>query len=91
MHSSRMRTGRSLTVCCCLLPGGGSAWSGGVLPWGGGRGCLPGPGGGSARSGGILPAGWVSAWSGGFVAAGNDYYVTVRRGPSVARYNHVHR
>ena len=22
MHSSRMRTGRSLTVCCSLLPGG---------------------------------------------------------------------
>ena len=39
MHSSRMRTGRSLTVCCSLLPrgggfcqvGGGSPWSGGVL------------------------------------------------------------
>ena len=54
MHSSRMRTGRSLTVCCsllsgrgdvCLVPGGVSAWS-----WGG----LPGPGG-------------VSAWSGGWV------------------------
>ena len=31
MHSSRMRTGRSLTVCCSLLPGGGvgSPWSGG--------------------------------------------------------------
>ena len=39
MHSSRMRTGRSLTVCCSVLPGGGgSAWSGGVLlgPGGGG-------------------------------------------------------
>ena len=55
MHSSRMRTGRSLTVCCSLLPGGGSNWSGGVLPglggvclvrggspWSGGGG-LPGP------------------------------------------------
>ena len=45
MHSSRMRTGRSLTVCCNPLPGG-SAWSGegggGGLP---GRGGLPGPGG----------------------------------------------
>ena len=29
MHSSRMRTGRSLTVCCSVLPGGGSPWSGG--------------------------------------------------------------
>ena len=60
MHSSRMRTGRSLTVCCSLLPGGrgGSAWSRGGSPcrgWGGvclvpgevlpGGGCLPGPGG----------------------------------------------
>ena len=45
MHSSRMRTGRSLTVCCSLLlggvclVGGWSAWSwGGFLPaqgWGG--------------------------------------------------------
>ena len=30
MHSSRMRTGRSLTVCCSLLPGGGGCCSGGV-------------------------------------------------------------
>ena len=53
MHSSRMRTGRSLTVCCSLLPGGGgspcqvlggSAWSRGGPAWSGG--CLPGPGGG---------------------------------------------
>ena len=57
MHSSRMRTGRSLTVCWRLLPGGG---------------CLPGPGGcllgpvGSAWSGGggsLVPGG--SAQSGG--------------------------
>ena len=34
MHSIRMRTGRSLTVCCRLPPGGeGGAWSGGVS-WG---------------------------------------------------------
>ena len=47
MHSSRMRTGRSLTVCCSPLPGGG------VLPaWSlGGGFSLPGPGGG-----GVLPA-----------------------------------
>ena len=66
MHSSRMRTGRSLTVCWRLLPGGGggvsgpggvSAWSGGVSAWP--RGGLPGPGGGS-----LVPGG-VSAWSGG--------------------------
>ena len=41
MHSSRMRTGRSLTVCRSLLPGGVSAL-GGVCSGGG----LPGQGGG---------------------------------------------
>ena len=46
MHSSRMRTGRSLTVCWSLLPGGGvcswgGVWSGGLLR-GGGGGLLPG-------------------------------------------------
>ena len=30
MHSSRMRTGSSLTVCWSLLPGGGGAGTGGV-------------------------------------------------------------
>ena len=67
MHSSRMRTGRSLTVCCSLLPGGGgvclvpggSAWSGGgfSLVWGvlpGPGGVLPGPGGFSLVRG-VLP------------------------------------
>ena len=74
MHSSRMRTSRSLTVCCSLLPGGGvSAWSGGGLPgprgvsawsWGGGVvsawswGCLPG-------LGGVCLVWGVSAWSQG--------------------------
>ena len=31
MHSSRMRTGRSLTVCWRLLPGGGGVCSGGGM------------------------------------------------------------
>ena len=31
MHSSRMRTGRSLIVCWSLLPGGGSAPGWGVV------------------------------------------------------------
>ena len=36
MHSSRMHTGRSLTVCRSLLPWGGvSAPRGGVCSWGG--------------------------------------------------------
>ena len=75
MHSSRMHTGRSLTICCSLLPGGVgvSACSRG---WAGG--CLPGPRGVSAYSGGSAlswgvclsgPRGvWlgVSAWSGGW-------------------------
>ena len=70
MHSSRMRTGRSLTVCCSLLRGRGvSAWSQGGLPGPRGfslpRGCLPGPGGFS------LPRG-VSAWSGGFSLPGGS-------------------
>ena len=60
MHSSRMRTGRSLTVCCSVLPGGGLPGPGGfsLVPEGDG---LPGLGGGV-----LLGArGVVSAWSGG--------------------------
>ena len=34
MHSSRMRTGHSLTVCWSLLPGGGGSGPGGCLVWG---------------------------------------------------------
>ena len=56
MHSSRMRTSRSLTVCCSLLPGVGGVGLGGV-------GVLPGPGGGSPWSGGGGREG--SAWSRG--------------------------
>ena len=59
MHSSRMRTGRSLTVCCSLLPGE--------------EGCLAGLGGFSLVRGGVclvrgvsLPGGvGGSPWSGG--------------------------
>ena len=35
MHSSRMRTGRPLTVCCSLLPGGRGSAPGGVVCSGG--------------------------------------------------------
>ena len=75
MHSSRMRTGRSLTICWCLLPGGVSAWSGGwvsghgglwfwgVSAWSGGV-CLSG-GVGSLVPGGCLPGLGGSAWFGG--------------------------
>ena len=34
MHSSRMRTGRSLIVCQSLLPGGRVCSRGGVCSWG---------------------------------------------------------
>ena len=70
MHSSRMRTGRSLTVCSSLLPGG--VCSRGVSALGGGGSA---PGGicsqgvsaprGSPCPGGVLPAeeeGFLPAW-----------------------------
>ena len=64
MHSSRMRTGRSLTVCCSLLPGDGvSACRGGFsLPGGGlpARGCSPCRGGSACRGGLPGPGGWGS-------------------------------
>ena len=52
MHSSRMRTGRSLTVCCSLLPGGGVPGLGGVVCSGG------------VCSQGVCLV-WGGAWSGG--------------------------
>ena len=78
MHSSRMRTGRSLTVCCgssrrggvCLVQGG-SPWFRGVCLVQGGFSLVPGWG--SAWSWGdlpgpggffLVPGGW-SAWSRG--------------------------
>ena len=69
MHSSRMRTGRSLTVSRSLLPGGGSSpggvWSGGWGVWSGR--CLlwgvSGPWTGSAP-GGSAPGRVVSALGG---------------------------
>ena len=67
MHSSRMRTGRSLTVCWRLLPGGVSV-PGGVVsaPGGGvcsgGRGLIRGGGGpvlgGCLLRGGLIRRGW---------------------------------
>ena len=66
MHSSRMRTGRSLTVCCSVLPGGGGVLlgPGGVLLGPGGGVCLV-PGGGSPWSWGGSRLLGGSAWSGG--------------------------
>ena len=72
MHSSRMRTGRSLTVCWSLLPGGGGGvwcrgvhshcllrggvWSQGCLLWGVWSGGVSAPGG--VCSGGGVSARW---------------------------------
>ena len=53
-----MRTGRSLTVCCSLLPGLLCLVQGGLLPGGVGSG-------GCAWSGGCLLPGWGCAWIGG--------------------------
>ena len=61
MHSSRMRTGRSLTICRSLLPRG-ACFPGGCLLLGGvcsqGGYLLPR---GSASQGGLLPAGGIPA------------------------------
>ena len=58
MHSSRMRTGRSLTVCRSLLPGGGVCFPGGLLPGGGclllGGVCSQ----GMSALGGVCSGGW---------------------------------
>ena len=63
MHSSRMHTGHSLTVCRSLLPGGGVSAPGGSAPegvvWSGGSSLL-----GGVCSGGCLLQG-VSASGGG--------------------------
>ena len=74
MHSSRMRTGRSYTICRSLLPGGWGGGGGGVCAWLGGGG-VSGPGGGVCLFwGGGVPGpgdgvsglgGWWCAWSGG--------------------------
>ena len=60
MHSSRMRTGRSLTVCCSRLPGGVvlPARMGGSPCWGGStcQGVLPARGGSPCQRGGL--SGW---------------------------------
>ena len=76
----RMRTGRSLTVCCSLLPGDWGvslvrgvicAWSGGVSApggWGGGSRHLVWGGGGVPGPGGPGHRGGC-AWSGGCIPA----------------------
>ena len=77
MHSSRMRTGRSLTVCWSLLHEGG-VWSRGVWSRGGGSGhgkggvCSGGgvsaPGGGVCSQGGVCSRGCLLPGGGGIPA-----------------------
>ena len=66
MHSSRMRTGRSLIVCCSLLPGEGVSGPGGCLLWGG---LVPGGcllwGVGVSTQGGVCSQGVGGVCSGG--------------------------
>ena len=82
MHSSRMRTGRSLTICWHLLPGGGGVSLPGGLPAQGGSPCLGGfslpgggvcsgglPAGGFSLPGGVLPARGCSPCPGGVLPA----------------------
>ena len=70
MHSSRMRTGRSLTVCRSLLPGGDVSAPGGMclLPGGFCSGGVSAPGG--VCSWGCLLPGGVSAPRGGVCSGG---------------------
>ena len=62
MHSSRMRTGRSLTVCWSLLPGGVSA-PGGVCSGGSAPGGVSAPRRGGVCSGGSAPGGYIPAYT----------------------------
>ena len=70
MHSSRMRTGRSLTVCWSLLPGGGvclgGVCSGGCLLWGVGGVCSQ----GVSALGGVCLLGGLSALGGCLLLGG---------------------
>ena len=79
MHSSRMRTGRSLTVCCSLLPGGGCLVRGRVPVLGGvcsqGGKVVPGLGGGGC----LLPGGVPGP--GGFLVRGVDRHTLVKTLP----------
>ena len=99
MHSSRMRTGRSLTVCCSLLPGGVCLVQGGSPCWGGlpaggggsslaGGFCLVRGGGGFLPGGGVLPAGGGLPGLGGALAQG-VLFLPARRSPPCEQ-NHTH-
>ena len=83
MHSSRMRTGRSLTVCRSLLPGGGGGvCSRGICPQGvcllqGGGVCAPGVS-ALGRWVGICSRGGVC--SGGVCSGGGGVSASVHAG-----------
>ena len=69
MHSSRMRTGRSLTVSRSLLPGGGGLVPGGSAPGG----CL--------LPGGVCSGGWGSAPGGSAPGGGMVSQHVLRQTP----------
>ena len=82
MHSSRMRTGRSLTVCWRLLPGGGG---GALVPRGSARGVSALGGvcfwrGASAPRGSSAPR-WGGVWSRGGVVSAWGVYSQEGSGP----------
>ena len=86
MHSSRMRTGRSLTVCCSLLPGGVCLLQGVFsLPRGGLLRGVSAPG-GSALGGCLLWGGGVSAL--GVVSAQGGF--SLPGDPLPCEQNHTH-
>ena len=66
MHSSRMRTGRSLTICRSLLPGGGVCLLRGVFVWV----WVSTLGGVSAPGGCLLLGGGVCSWGGCLLSGG---------------------
>ena len=85
MHSSRMRTGRSLTVCCNLLPGG--VWSQGVWSWGGL--VLEGSGLGGSAPGGVWSQGglvWGVCSEGAVPGGGGALLGGGGSGPGVVVY-----
>ena len=66
MHSSRMRTGRSLTICCSVLPGGV------LLGPGGGFSLVPGGGFSLVLGGRALPG------RGGFSGGGDPWLLKLK-------------
>ena len=69
MHSSRMRTGRSLTLMLASASRGGGVSGPGGSAWSGGRAGPWSQGGGSLVPGGVLPGRGVSGFGEGGLAS----------------------